>query len=153
MHRKSKAGQNVVKIWVCADTETSFVLELQAYPDITDDKRDISQGIRVVMIIVETRFGSWKCVTVYKVSRQQHWLKDASTKKVIKITDTKRFNKREIPQEFLPHFRVQIIGKIFGYTDNVCCCLRGEKKRKRKESVILLPAEILTVRLALFTDI
>jgi hypothetical protein len=55
---KSKSGQYGVKIWVCADTENSFVLELQAYIGITDGKREVSQEIRVVMIIVENSFVS-----------------------------------------------------------------------------------------------
>jgi hypothetical protein len=81
VYTKSKPGQYGVKIWVCANTQHSFLLELQAYTGITDGKRDVSQGIRVVMVIVETCFGSKRCVTVDNVSHQQHWLKDASKKK------------------------------------------------------------------------
>jgi hypothetical protein len=55
---KSKSGQYGVKIWVCADTEDSFVLELQAYIGITNGKRDVNQENRVVMVIVETCFVS-----------------------------------------------------------------------------------------------
>ena len=76
------------------------------------------------------------CVSVDNFSLQQHWLNDAS-KQVIKMICAVPFNKREVSPEFLLHFRVQIIGKIFGYTDNVFCCLRGEKK-----GVILLSTEI-----------
>jgi len=53
-------------VWVCADTAT-LGSESAIYTDMTDVKREGSQGKRVVMDFVEPCFGSWRGVTVHNV--------------------------------------------------------------------------------------
>jgi hypothetical protein len=51
---------------VCAGTAT-LGSESAIYTGMTDNKREGSQGKRVVMDLVEPCFGSWRGVTVHNV--------------------------------------------------------------------------------------
>jgi hypothetical protein len=77
-------------------------LKLQVYIGITDSKSDVSPRKQVIMDIEEPCFGSCRVVTVTNFLRQEHWLKTCSKKKK-KLNGTMRSNKREMPQEILPH--------------------------------------------------
>jgi len=47
------------------ERETVYTLKLHVYTDMTDDKKGVRQGKWVVMALVESRFGSWRGVTVH----------------------------------------------------------------------------------------
>jgi hypothetical protein len=46
------------------ERETAYILKLHVYTDMTDGKRGVRQGKWVFMGIEQSRFGSWRGVTV-----------------------------------------------------------------------------------------
>lgn len=62
--QKNKPGRYGLKILVCADAEKSYVLKLQVYTGTVGGNREVRQGKRVVMDLVERYCGSWRGVTL-----------------------------------------------------------------------------------------
>jgi hypothetical protein len=73
-----------------------LVFESAIYIGMTDDKREVSQGKRVVMDLVEPCFGSWRGVTVHNFVTSAI-LAAEQLRQGITITGTIYPNKREIP--------------------------------------------------------
>lgn len=56
VYMKSKPGRYGIKIWVCADVKTSYILGLQIYTGMIDNIREKNQGQRVVMDLIKPFF-------------------------------------------------------------------------------------------------
>ncbi|XP_047111917.1 uncharacterized protein LOC124788680 [Schistocerca piceifrons] len=57
---KSKPGKYGIKIWDCADVKTSYLLQIQIYTGMVDNTREVNQGQRVVLDLMEPFLNSGK---------------------------------------------------------------------------------------------
>ncbi|KAG5865048.1 hypothetical protein JTB14_005144 [Gonioctena quinquepunctata] len=60
VYMKSKPGRYGIKILVCADYKTGFVLNSQVYTGMIDGQREKDQRKRVVLDLVGPYFGAWR---------------------------------------------------------------------------------------------
>lgn len=134
---KSKPGRYGIKIWVCADSDTAYILNSQVYTGMLHNKREVNQGQRVVLDMVKPYFGSWRGVTTDNFFTSIPLAEELFRNKLT-ITGTLRMNKREIPQEFLANNRREEYSSIFGFTDTMTIVSYVPRKNK---AVILLSTQ------------
>ena len=134
---KTKPGKYGIKIWVCADVKTSYLLRLQVYTGMVDNTREINQGQRVVLDLMKPFLNKGYGVTTYKFFTSfplaSELLKQCTT-----LVGTLRSNKKEIPKEFLPDKRKDVHSSIFGFTQDTTLVSYVPKKSK---AVILLSTQ------------
>jgi hypothetical protein len=88
-------------IWVAADSKTANICNMQIHTGVVNNKREVNQGSRVVMEIVEPQYDTNRGVTTDSFFTSVP-LADNLMGKHLTLTGTLRKNKREIPKDVLP---------------------------------------------------
>lgn len=124
----SKPGRYGIKVWVCSDSDTAYILNSQVYTGMIDNKREENQGFRVVLDMVRPYFGSGRGVTTdnffTSVPLAEELLRHGLT-----ITGTLRANKKEIPAEFAPNSAREEQSSIFGFSNDLTLVSYVPKKK------------------------
>lgn len=134
---KSKPGRYGIKIWVCSDSHTAYILNSQVYTGMMNNQREIKQGSRVVLDMVRPYFGSGRGVTTDNFFTSIP-LAEELLKQQLTITGTLRANKREIPAEFAPNSVREEQSSIFGFSNDLTLVSYVPAKKK---AVILLSSQ------------
>lgn len=137
VYMKSKPGRYGIKIWVAAESTTAYILNLQIYSGMVDNRREINQGNRVVMDMLQPQYGTNRGVTTDNFFTSVP-LSDNLLEKKLTLTGTLRKNKREIPKEFLPSKEREIHSSIFGFTPTTTLVSYVPQKNK---AVLLLSTQ------------
>ncbi|KAG5861173.1 hypothetical protein JTB14_036057 [Gonioctena quinquepunctata] len=137
VYMKSKLVRYGIRIWVCADSKTEYVLTPQVYTGMIDGQREKDQGKRVVLDLIEPHFGTWRGLTTDNFFTSIP-LAEQSFRNKLTFTETMRSNKREIPKEFLAHPSREEFSSLFDFSDNKTIVSYVPKKNK---SVILLSTQ------------
>ena len=116
MYIKSKPGRYGIKIWVCSDFETAYVLNSQVYTGMTNNQTQTNQGQRVVLDMLRPHFGSWRGVTTDNFFTSIPLAQELFDHQ---LTGTLRPNKREVLNEFLPHVSCPQKSYLFGFCDHL----------------------------------
>jgi len=141
VYRKSKSGRYGLKIWVYSDTEKSYVLKLQVYTGTTGGKREVRQGKRVVMDLVERYCGSWRGVTLDDLFTSLALAEELFKKRTTILAPCAATDGR-YHRNF---FRTQKRKSIQEYLGLLITRLLFRTCHKRRRSVILLSTEIIAV--------
>ncbi|KAI4470813.1 piggybac transposable element-derived protein 4 [Holotrichia oblita] len=100
VYMKSKSGRYGIKIWVGADCETLYFLNLQIYTGMQDRKQDVIEEKRVVTDLIAPYYGSWRGITMDNFFSLIP-LADKLYANKVTHTGTMRSNKTEISNPFL----------------------------------------------------
>ncbi|KAG5873787.1 hypothetical protein JTB14_024103 [Gonioctena quinquepunctata] len=117
VYMKSKPGRYGIKIWVCADSKTGYVLNSQIYTGMIDGQREKDQGKRVGFDLVRPYYGTCRGLTTdnffTSVPLADHLFRNKRT-----FTGTIRSHKRGIPKEFLAYPSREEFSSLFGFSNN-----------------------------------
>jgi hypothetical protein len=139
VYMKSKPARYGIKIWVAADAKNAYICNMQVYTGMINNKREVNQGNRVVMQLLEPQYGTNRGVTTDNFFTSIP-LADDLLSKNLTITGTLRKNKREIPKEFLPSKDRALYSSLFGFTANKSIVSYVPQINK---AVILLSTQLL----------
>jgi hypothetical protein len=139
VYMKSKPAKYGIKIWVAADAGTAYICNMQIYTGMVNNKREVNQGNRVVMELVERQYGTNRGITSDNFFTSVP-LADNLLSKNLTITGTLRKNKREIPKEFLASKERPLHSSLFGFTPNKTLVSYVPQKNK---AVLLLSTQFL----------
>lgn len=138
---KSKPGRYGIKIWVCSDSDTAYILNSQVYTGMINNQREINQGLRVVLDMVRPYFGSGRGVTTDNFFTSIP-LAEELLRHQLTITGTLRANKKEIPPEFAPNSVREEQSSVFGFSNDLTLVSYVPTKKK---AVILLSSQFHSV--------
>ncbi|XP_047121716.1 uncharacterized protein LOC124805222 [Schistocerca piceifrons] len=111
---KSKPGKYGIKIWVCTDVKTSYLLQIQIYTGMVDNTQEVNQGQRVVLDLMEPFLNNGHGVTTDNLFISFP-LADELLKQKMTLVGTLRSNKKEIPKEFLPNRKGEVHSSMFDF--------------------------------------
>ena len=134
---KSKPGRYGIKIWVCADSDTAYICNLQVYTGMKNNQREVNQGMRVVSELAAPYYNSGRGITTDNFFTSIP-LANLLLEKKLTLVGTLRANKREIPQQFLPNKNRDTHTSIFGFTKDITLVSYVTKKAA---AVILLSTQ------------
>jgi hypothetical protein len=118
MYIKSKPGRYGIKIWICADSKTAYILNSLVYTGMISNQREINQGQRVVLDMVRPYFGSRRGVITYNFFTSIPLAQELFNQRLT-ITGTVRTNKRAVLKEFLPHTSRSENTSLFGFSNHL----------------------------------
>lgn len=115
MYIKSKPGRFGMKLWVAADVETSYLLNIKPYTGKIVGNREINQAERVVTDLITPFYGTGRGVTVdnffTSISLASKLLVNNIT-----LTGTIRSNKPDVPIQFKKSPKRKVFSSMFGFS-------------------------------------
>lgn len=141
VYMKSKPGRYGIKIWTCSDADTGYISNFQIYTGSKNKERELNQGERVVMDLMEDYFGLGLSVTTDNFFTSVQ-LAEKLLERNTYLTGTMRKNKRDIPPEFLPSRKRELYSSYFGFNDK--CMMLTSYVPKKNNAVILLSSKMAT---------
>ena len=118
VYLKNKPGRYGIKLWVAADVNTSYLLNVHPYTGKIDGVRETNQGERVVTQLISSYYGTWRGVTVDNFFTSVQLAKKLFENNIT-LTGTTRSNKPDIPQTFLKSSQRELHSSIFGFSDEL----------------------------------
>ena len=113
VYMKSKPAKYGIKIWILADSTTSYCKNLQVYLGKKDGKPEREQGKRVVLDLVSI-LGPGYGVTTDNFFTSLD-LAEELIERNLTLCGTLRKNKTFTPPEFLPSLQRPLFSSIFGF--------------------------------------
>ncbi|XP_031346863.1 piggyBac transposable element-derived protein 4-like [Photinus pyralis] len=136
VYMKSKPAKYGIKIWVLADSETSYCKNLQVYLGKVGNAPERDQGRRVVLDLVSV-LNPGHGITMDNFFTSLELAEELVDKKLT-LCGTLRRNKAYIPADFLPSRNRPIYSSIFGFQSEVSMVSYVPKVNR---AVILLSTE------------
>lgn len=130
----SKPAKYGIKVWWACDAKTFYPLCGQIYTGKVGNRRDVNQGERVVLDLVEQYKNTGRNITTDNFFTSVS-LADTLRKWKLSIVGTLKKNKPYLPAEFKPSPRREVLSSIFGFGEKTTICSYVPKKNK---SVVLL---------------
>ncbi|XP_047108243.1 uncharacterized protein LOC124777027 [Schistocerca piceifrons] len=97
VYMKSKPGKYGIKIWICAEVKTSYLLRTQIYTGMVDNTREVNQEQRVILDLMEPFLNNGHGVTTDNFLTSFP-LAAELLKRNTTLVGTLRSNKKDIPK-------------------------------------------------------